>query len=77
MRFQMSQTRNLGLAEIPPAHREELAELIRVHGIAEVVRMSGLGRAALLSVVAQGAASRGTAALVREFAARRAGGVTA
>ncbi len=66
----MSHSRN-GLAEIPPEHREALAELIRDRGIAEVVRMSGLGRAALLSIVAQGAASRGTAALVREFAARR------
>ena len=73
----MSQTRNPGLAEIPLEYREALTELIQTRGIVEACRVSGIGRAALLSVIAQGAASRGTAALVREFAARRAGGVQA
>lgn len=64
-------SRHRGLAEIPPEHREVLGELIRTRGIVEACRLSGIGRAAMLSVVAQGAASRGTVALVREYMARR------
>lgn len=55
------------LVPIPEDHRAQLAELVESRGITEAMRVCGIGRAALLAVIARGRGMPGTAALIREF----------
>jgi hypothetical protein len=48
-----------------------LAELVETHGVPGAMRISGIGRTALLAILARGSCLPGTAALVREFVRQR------
>ncbi|MDQ2646934.1 MAG: hypothetical protein M3020_24230 [Myxococcota bacterium] len=55
------------LRPIPSEQVAALSDLVRARGIAEAVRATGMGRSALLSVLAQNAATAGTCSLLREW----------
>lgn len=57
---------------IPQEHREYLAEVFREKGPRNAAMYLGIGRTALLGILARGECMPGTAALVREAVARRA-----
>lgn len=54
------------LVDVPPDQRDRVAEIIRRQGIPAAQRTLGLGRTALLGIVARGTCMAGTAALLRE-----------
>lgn len=60
------------LVEIPPEHVEYLRDVIERRGVIRAAKLVGVGRTALLGVMARGTALPGTAALLREAMRRRA-----
>lgn len=54
------------LVEVAPERRQEIAELVAAHGVAEATRRTGLGRAAVLGIVARGTTTAGQAALLAQ-----------
>ena len=59
------------LVNVDPSHQRQLAELVEHEGITRAISMTGLGRVALLGILARGAAMPGTCALLREFIRER------
>ena len=59
------------MVEVDREQVELLAEIVQTVGVSEACRQSGLGRAAVLGIVARGACMKAQAALLREFFARR------
>ena len=59
------------LVRVPDAHRQYVVDALRDHGIPGAMRITRLGRVALLGIAARGECMAGTAALLREHLGSR------
>lgn len=67
----MAHVRDPRLVDVDPAHQQLLAHLVETQGMTRAMALTGIGRSALLGILARGACLSGTAALLREFVRER------